>query len=228
VIRKHNDAPTYSKRGNRCGECGAQSGKLIVDGNAQRLKDTRCGMDSRWRTVSLWHALFDERCKLFCCGDWGTHARCNNGSRDLRRVGLFAVVTKDLLKLCSARLCKQLRRRLTAPSVKAEVEEAAGANPETSLAVDELVGGESEVEVDAINLAEPCIGDCARKVRATPVECGEAVAESSESHATHLNRATIRINAEQESAWPRSLKYRFGVTATTEVGVNVGPIRAHR
>jgi hypothetical protein len=185
-------------------------------------------MDSRRRTVSLWHALLDERCKLFCCGDWGTHARCNNGSRDLRRVGLFAVVTKDLLKLCSARLCKQLRRRLTAPSVKAEVKEAAGANPEPSFAVNELVGGESKVEVDAIDLAEPTIGDRARKVRAAPVECGEAVAESSESHATHLNRATIRINAEQESAWPRSLKYRFGVSATTEVGVNVGPIRAHR
>jgi hypothetical protein len=60
------------------------------------------------------------------------------------------------------------------------------------------------------------------------VECGEAVAESSESYATHLNRATIRINAEQESAWPRGLKHRFSVTATTKVGVNVGPIGAHR
>ena len=121
-------------------------------------------MDSRWRPVSLWHTLLDECGKLLSGGDWRTHARCNNGSRDLRRVGLFAVVTEDLLKLCSARLCKQLRRRLTATCVKAEVEEAAGANAESSFAVDELVGGESEVEVDAINLAEPCVGDRARKV----------------------------------------------------------------
>jgi hypothetical protein len=34
VIRKYNNAPTHAQSGNRGGECGAQSGKLIVDGNA--------------------------------------------------------------------------------------------------------------------------------------------------------------------------------------------------
>jgi hypothetical protein len=60
------------------------------------------------------------------------------------------------------------------------------------------------------------------------VECGEAVTEASESNAAHLDRATIRINAEQESAWSGGFKDRFGVSPTTEVGVDVGAIGAHR
>jgi hypothetical protein len=143
-------------------------------------------------------------------------------------VGLFTVVAEDLLKLCSARLCNQLSRRFTGARVKAQVEESTGANSKSAFAVNELVRGESEIEVDAVNLAETGIGDGARKVCAAPVECGEAVAEASESYAAHLDRATIRINAEKESAWPCARKHRFGVSAATEVGVNVGAVGAHR
>ena len=60
------------------------------------------------------------------------------------------------------------------------------------------------------------------------MESREAVAEASEPHAAHCDRATIRINAEQESAWPGGFKHRFGVSPTTEVGVDVGAIVAHR
>jgi hypothetical protein len=143
-------------------------------------------------------------------------------------VRLFAIVAEDLLQLSSARLCNQLSRRFTAARVKAQVKEATGANPESALAVNKLIRRETKIKVDAVDLAEPSIGDGARKMCAASMECGEAVAEGSESNAAHRDRTAIRINAEQEAAWPGSFKHRFGVSPTTEVRVNVGAIRAHR
>ena len=117
-------------------------------------------------------------------------------------MGLFAVVAEDLLKLYSARLCKQLSRRLAGARVKAKVKETAGTNPKSPLAVNKLIRRESKIKVDAINLAKPSAGDGAREVCAAPMECGESLAEVSEPYATHFDRATICIDAEQEAARP--------------------------
>jgi hypothetical protein len=143
-------------------------------------------------------------------------------------VRLFTIVAEDLLKLCSARLRKQLRRRLAGARVKAKVKKTAGTNPKSPLAVNKLIRRESKVKVDAINLAKPSIGDGACEVCAAPMECGESLAEVSEPYATHFDRATICIDAEQESARPRGLKHRFGMSTTTKVGVNVGAVCAYR
>jgi hypothetical protein len=143
-------------------------------------------------------------------------------------VGLFAIVTEDLLKLSGACLCNQLSCRLTSSCVKAEVKEAARANAESALAINELIRREPKIEIDTIDLAESCIGNGARKVCTAPVECGEAVAESSESRAAHCDRATIRINAEKESARSGAFEYRLSVPPTAEIGVNVGAVMTHR
>jgi hypothetical protein len=111
-------------------------------------------------------------------------------------VGLFAIVAEDLLKLRSARLRNELSRRFTGACVKTEIKKATRANPESALTVNKLVRGESEVKVDTIDVAEPSVGNGTRKVCAASVECGEAFAEASESHAAHLDRTTICINPE--------------------------------
>ena len=70
VIRKNDNASANAQGGDRCRECRAQGGKLIVHSDAQRLKDPRCWVNARWRAVALRHTLLNECGKLLCCRDW--------------------------------------------------------------------------------------------------------------------------------------------------------------
>lgn len=149
--------------------------QLVIDRNAQRLKDTRCRMPGpAFGPITAARYLISRR--LLARGRGGEVASRSNRlpraprddvTRHAPTVRLFAVTLKDVAQRLFIQARDKVSGRLALLRIETQIERAFGRKAEAAFFVGQLIGRQPEVEQNAIDGRNLQFGEDLWKLRIT-------------------------------------------------------------
>ena len=190
--------------------------ELVVDDDAQRLKDARRRIDA---TPALRLHARDEAAEIVGRKERLRCAAARDRGRDTTRLGLLAELAERTAQLALVPAVHDVCRRDAEVRVGAHVQWACRAKAEASPLVCELERGETEVEEDAVERRETVLAGHDVEKREVRTDEDRALTETREDATSFCERGGIDIEADEASARTGALEDRRGMSAASDRAV---------
>ena len=137
--------------GNRRCKGGLELLELLIDGDAEGLKDTCCGMGVVAVTSAGSQGTGDGFDQLAGRFHWVDRTPADNCAGDGPACRFFSITKKDVREVLFAKLGQQTRGRFALRRVETHVERTRGLKAETAGMIGQLVGRKPQIEQDSID-----------------------------------------------------------------------------
>ena len=202
--------------------------ELVVDGDAQRLKDTGRGIDAA-PTLRL-HARH-ETAEIVGRKERLPRAAAHDGRGHTTRLGLLAELAERTAQLALVPAVHYVCRRDAEVRVGAHIQWAFRAKAEASPLIGELERGETEVEEDAVERREAVARGHDVEKREVGSDEDRALSETCENAASFVERCGVHIETDEAPARAETFEDGFRVAtgshraiekAATFAGIKLG------
>lgn len=224
----HDQPSPRTQRWNGCRKYTVQNVQLLIDGNPQRLKGSRCRMYPL--ATSTAGDPHDDLTQLGGRFDWMVHPRTDDRSGDSTGLTLVTESPEDRGNLVLIEEVDQVAGRSPLSGIEPHVERRIESERETAVGLIELERGNSKVEKNPVQIPDPLAHRDGGQVAEVSVDRHESTAAEwfDREFPSSLDRVWVRIETVEATDRWHHRKEGTTMPSPSKGAVEIGSVFSRR